>query len=275
MIAVAAVLAALLALVHMLGGSLRFLRVVPRSRFLSAASGVSVAYVFVHILPDLAQSQENIREAAERAVGFAEHHVYQIALVGMMVFYGLERLANRSRARSAASGGADTTEPGVFWIHVSSFALYNALIGYLLLHREKPGLVSLLFFFAAMATHFLVNDFGLRQDHKYRYDRYGRWLLAAAVVAGWAVGAITEVHRAVIAVLFSFLAGGVILNVLKEELPEEQEQLLGVRSRGVRVRGAAHRGLAAARSATSRRTPPSGTSVSGAESMVRAGTAAS
>jgi hypothetical protein len=37
------------------------------------------------------------------------------------------------------------------------------------------------------------------------------------------VGLLFEVSEAAIAVLFGFLAGGVIRNVLKEELPEELE----------------------------------------------------
>lgn len=37
------------------------------------------------------------------------------------------------------------------------------------------------------------------------------------------IGYGTEIHQAAIAVLFAFLAGGVILNVLKEELPEERK----------------------------------------------------
>jgi hypothetical protein len=223
MILLALAAALLLAMIHVLGGAIRFLRVIPRSRWLSAGSGVSVAYVFVHILPDLAESQETIRAAAERVVSFTEHHVYLIALFGLMVFYGLERLARRSRIVSTQEGRSDATRPGVFWIHILSFAVYNALIGYLLLHRERPGTRSLLLFFAAMATHFFVNDYGLREDHKSRYDRFGRWILAAAVLLGWAVGAMTEVHPAILAVLFSFLAGGVILNVLKEELPAERQ----------------------------------------------------
>jgi zinc transporter ZupT len=40
---------------------------------------------------------------------------------------------------------------------------------------------------------------------------------------GWAVGLFFEISEAAIAVLFGFLAGGVIMNVLKEELPEERE----------------------------------------------------
>jgi zinc transporter ZupT len=37
------------------------------------------------------------------------------------------------------------------------------------------------------------------------------------------VGLSFEVSEAALAVLFAFLAGGVIMNVLKEELPEERE----------------------------------------------------
>jgi TRAP-type C4-dicarboxylate transport system permease large subunit len=93
----------------------------------------------------------------------------------------------------------------------------------LLLHREQTGLLSLLFFTGAMALHFVVNDYGLRENHKQQYDRIGRWILAAAIIVGWVIGSATEIHQAAIAVLFAFLAGGVVLNVLKEELPEERE----------------------------------------------------
>ena len=46
-----------LAVVHLFAAHLRFLRGVPRSRWLSIAGGVSVAYVFVHLLPELAESR--------------------------------------------------------------------------------------------------------------------------------------------------------------------------------------------------------------------------
>ena len=75
----------------------------------------------------------------------------------------------------------------------------------------------------ALGVHFVVNDHGLREHHKDSYDRVGRWVLAAAVVVGWAIGLFGEISEAAVAVLFAFLAGGVVLNVLKEELPEERE----------------------------------------------------
>jgi hypothetical protein len=212
-----------LATVHLLAGKLRFLAVTPRSVWLSIAGGISVSYVFVHLLPDLAEEQQTIREAAGESFGFLEYHVYLVALIGLATFYGLERSAKISRQRKRSAGKEDSTGSGVFWLHTASFALYNALIGYLLLHREQPGLGSLIFFSFAMGVHFVVNDFGLREDHKVSYDRIGRWILAAAVIAGWLAGLLFEVSEAAIAVLFAFLAGGVIMNVLKEELPEERK----------------------------------------------------
>ncbi|MBW4511528.1 MAG: hypothetical protein KME64_34230 [Scytonematopsis contorta HA4267-MV1] len=220
--ALSALSAIFLTLVHLFSSKLRFVNV-PRSLWLSAAGGVSVAYVFVHILPELSKHQAVLRKAGKGIIPFVEHHVYLLALVGLTVFYGLERIAKLSRLHRKQIGKPDMTSENVFWLHMVSFGFYNALIGYLLLHREEPGIISLLVFSAAMATHFVVNDFGLREHHQHIYDRIGRWMLAAAIIVGWVLGAGTQLNEAAIAVLFSFLAGGIVLNVLKEELPSERE----------------------------------------------------
>lgn len=218
-----AICAIALAIIHLLSGQLRFLNAKPRSRWLSFGSGVSVAYVFVHILPELSKAQVTLQSTLNIGIAFLEHHVYLVALLGLAVFYGLERFASKSRQCSQKIGKGDVTSSEVFWIHIASFAVYNALIGYLLVHREESGIKSLLFFSFAIALHFVVNDNGLRENHKQIYDRIGRWLLAAAIVVGWVIGVSTQIHQAAVAVLFGFLAGGIVLNVLKEELPEQQE----------------------------------------------------
>lgn len=60
---------------------------------------------------------------------------------------------------------------GVFWLPMVSFALYNALIDYLLTHREKVGLRSLVGYEIAVSLHFLINDYSLYEDHKRAYSR--------------------------------------------------------------------------------------------------------
>ncbi len=228
---VALIAAVLLAVIHVITPSLRFLDGTPRSIWLSVAGGVSVAYVFVHLLPELAAGQEQVSRVTTGET-FAERHVYLIALAGLAVFYGLDRLAKTSRSKregASVHSGRDSevaeasTSPKVFWIHMGSFAIYNALIGYLLLHREVMTLPALLFFAVAMALHFLVTDYGLNEDHKAPYRRIGRWVLAGSVLIGLAFGYAAEISEAAIAVLTAFLAGGVILNVLKEEVPSERQ----------------------------------------------------
>ena len=209
-----------MALAHLFSMKLLFLQGIPRSPWLSMAGGISVAYVFLHILPELSESQGAIEEFGGPVVGYLEKHVYLVALLGLGLFYGLERAAKEKRDQSVRG---DEGPAYVFWLHIASFSVYNALIGYLLLHRVEQNLQSLLFFFFAMTVHFVVNDYGLREDHKEDYDRIGRWILAAAIFLGWAIGLITEVHEALVAALFAFLAGSVVLNVLKEELPRERK----------------------------------------------------
>ncbi|MGR6034951.1 MAG: hypothetical protein ACU4EQ_04025 [Candidatus Nitrosoglobus sp.] len=215
-------------LVHLFAGELRFLDIIPRSRWLSMAGGISVAYVFVHVLPELEEAQQRIGKQWQEFPA-AEHHVYIMALVGLAVFYGLERVVSASQQRQAESRRGkkgETTSVGIFWLHISSFALYNGLIGYLLSHREEQDLRGLIFFSTAMALHFIVTDHGLRQAHRDTYEQLGRWVLGTAIIIGWGIGLATEVSGAAIDMLFAFLAGGVILNVLKEELPEERQSRL-------------------------------------------------
>ena len=214
-------LAAGLALVHLFAGRLRFLSTIPRSRWLSFAGGISVAYVFAHLLPQVAAGQEVFSETGLGGRVVRDGHVWLLALLGLVVFYGLERAATRSRAEGDESQ-ADRTESGVFWLHMASFGLYNVLIGYLLGEGEGGSGSGVALFWTAMALHFFVNDYGMRTDHKARYTQIGRWILAAAVVTGAVVGVTAHVHEAIVAGLVSFLAGGVVLNVLKEELPEER-----------------------------------------------------
>jgi len=215
--------AASFALVHLFISRLRFLHVVPRSRWLSAAGGIAVAYVFLHILPELSSHQKTFAEGLGLSGRAAEGWVYLLALTGLITFYGLEQAAKSSRKQISGAKENGRAEMKIFWLHIGSFGLYNVIIGYLLLHREEAGLGSLVFYFIAMALHFMASDFGLRQYHRHRYDRSGRWMLAGAIMAGWTLGMFVELPQIVIGFLFAFLAGSVVLNVLKEELPEERE----------------------------------------------------
>lgn len=217
---VAPLLAALgLALVHVFAGRLRrHLDGVPRSIWLSFAGGVPVAFVFLQILPTLARDQERIESAG--VLPFLGRHAYVLALVGMFTFYAVERHVKRSRAQQREQG-RDVASDEAFWVAITLFSMMNLMIGYLVIDEERP-LHRFALFWAAMALKFVVNDFGLHDNHKENYDRLGRWIAGAAVLAGWAVGYMTTVPPAALSTLRGFIVGAVVMNVMKEELPEER-----------------------------------------------------
>ncbi len=211
-----------LCLVHLYSYRLKFLGGTPRNAWLSISSGISLAYVFVHILPELTDAQQDI-PTLYSPLGILEHHVYIVALVGMLGFYGLERVAAQSQQDNESEGKGSVTAPGIFWLQTLSFALFNLLIGYLLHYRKSTEWTDLLIYGIAIGTHFVVNDYGLRQDNRSLYQRLGRWILAGAIVTGWVIGLQLSISTTVTALIFSLLAGSIVLNVIKEELPDERQ----------------------------------------------------
>ena len=220
----ALVAALVLVAIHLFSGRLRFLGAVPRSGWLSAFGGISVAYVFVHLLPELAEGQRAVEEevAAGGLLGFLEHHVYLVALIGLAVFYYVEKQSLDSRHARRGSTEEDHTGVAAFRLSIASFATYNLLIGYLLVHGDFGGLQALALYTVALGVHFVVNDFGLVEHHKHGYERVGRFVISFAVLVGWLLGAVREIPEPAIAVVVAFIGGGVVLNVLKEELPGER-----------------------------------------------------
>jgi hypothetical protein len=209
------ILALGIAAVHLLADRLDPARVIPRPAWLSAASGFSVAFVFVLLMPELQARQEDLRDAS--VAGWLENHVWLAALAGLVAFYAVEHaILAHGRGRTAATHGA-------FSAHTAVFALYNALIGYVLFNPHPRFESSLVPYALALAAHLLVVDDAMRRHHPKRYHRVGRWVLASAVVAGAGVGMAMTAPPLAPALALSFLAGGMILNALKEELPDERE----------------------------------------------------
>src|SRR5699024_11865088 len=96
--------------------------------------GICLDDVFSHFLQALEEYQKAF-DASFRNFTFLESHIYIIALLGLVIFYGLEQLAKKSKQESEKSGVYKASF-NVFWVHIGSFALYNAIIGYLILRGE-------------------------------------------------------------------------------------------------------------------------------------------
>lgn len=221
-------LAALLLIsVHVFSGYLRFLDTLPRNRILSAGAGITVAFVVLQLLPSVAAADQTISgRVGGSALSRVDDHAYAIVLVSIVIFFAVEQWARSAADQQSRSGKPAVPPARVFWVHMLTFAVMNFLIGYILIERhDDPRILAL--FVVAMFVKFLVSDRALHRIHKDGYDDIGRWLLVAAVVAGWVTGYLGSLGAVGPAAVQAFIAGGALLNVFSEELPKKRQSRFG------------------------------------------------
>lgn len=207
-----------LAVVHAAAGTTAALGRHRQPALLSAAAGISIAYVFVELVPNVARWQQVIGTGG--LIRGLEHQTGVFALAGFTVALWVESAARRARTRQYGEGAAEA-DVGPFRFNIASAALMNAAIGYTIASPGNQAIQPLWLFALGIGLYLAVNDHALAEHHEERYHRHGRWLLVAALLAGWAVGAVPalEIPSEALALLIAYLAGGVILNVIRHQLP--------------------------------------------------------
>jgi hypothetical protein len=225
---------AVLAALHLAAPHIRRLPLVPEHATASFAGGLAVSYVFLHLLPELAAGNKELGELFnEEATPSAllELGIFLVALVGFTLFYSLERMAERTHpapAGGASPGASGVSRSGAFWVHLGSFGVYNAIITYTMPLTYRTGVDFAVLFTVAMGLHFVLSDRELEEHYGELFDRWlPRLLLAAALVVGWGLSALFAPTRTVtVSVLTAFLAGSILLNVFRQELPTARRSSL-------------------------------------------------
>jgi zinc transporter ZupT len=209
-----------LAGVHAAAGLTSVLQLRWQASALSAAAGVSIAYVFLDLMPELAKAQDLI--GSLRNLPGLEINVFALALIGVTVAFWVEIAARKSRRGPGSAGISGETGKGPYRLAIASFVIYNAAIGYTVARPGDEAITSLWLYALAIGLHFIVNDHALAEHHGSRYRTWGRWLLVAALLGGWVVGMVPtlRIPPEMMALVLAYVAGGVILNVFRHELPD-------------------------------------------------------
>ena len=191
----------------------------------SFAAGVSVAYVFIDLLPELDEASVSFEALAEEiGVPLAEFSVHLAALLGFVLFYGLERLVRWKGAAPQEEGEGETDERAEFLLKFWGSSAYVFLIAYLIQERYGDrGEQGLILYAVAMTFHFVALRHSLRYEFTRQYDGGWRWLFAGACFGGWFVSAVVGSHELVVGLLLGFLGGMLIMNTTVMELPSEKE----------------------------------------------------
>jgi hypothetical protein len=174
---------------------------------LAAGAGIGIAYVVVHLLPEIAAGAEIVRRSTEGRLPYAELHAYLLVLIGIIGTLILR----------ASEHGLHGLEPHPR-VRIVQPALSAVIAGYLLAVRDNTEVGPILLFTLAIGLHIALNAHGLAVKLK---SPQGGIVLAAAIALGYILGLGWEAPPVVIAGLLSLLAGGVMTRTIHEILDEE------------------------------------------------------
>lgn len=177
-------------------------------RFLSLAAGISFAYVFVDLLPALEKGQPVLKKSIGEVIPYLDLHAYLIALLGVLFYYGLHTQSESKRE---------------FWLSTSGYLLFNFFVGTALSDSNNPEIQPVALFTVAMGMHYFIHDHNMSLQNSGEYNTLVRWYLLVSLVLGYVIGSVTHVSDTIVAIVISFLSGGMLLNALRYELPKREQ----------------------------------------------------
>ncbi|MDC0277653.1 hypothetical protein OAK87_01615 [bacterium] len=188
----------------------------------SFGGGAGIAYVFVHLLPELASHGQALSEApgmeSFAPTPITEALLFLIALAGIIVTYSTDVLATHERPAGRIAGS----------LHTLHFAAISYLYAYSLPSLISTGLAYGILFTIAISAHVLLADRTMAAQHPAIFRTRMRWLGTAALALGLLHAAllhpVADLH---LAIATAYLGGGLLMAVFREELPAVNRTRLG------------------------------------------------
>jgi hypothetical protein len=212
-----------LAAVHMLAARIYRKLGVSARAVTSFGGGTAAAYVFLYLLPRLAEGNRAVADLLQQEVkpvtsllgGFL---LFLVALVGFFTYYVLERVTHRSQQGRPEAGRV------VFGFQLAFFALYSGMVTYPLATKLRVALLPALLFAVAMGLHIFATDHVLSEHFPVRLTIKWRLVLVAGTLGGWLAAVFAApMSTLLFNILTAFLGGGIMLNIFHEELPPARQ----------------------------------------------------
>lgn len=194
-------------------------------RQVAFGKGLSVAYVFLHLIPSL--------DAGHEVVG---RRIYFVALLGFVIFYGLDTFFQPPKH----------THPTKYHAYLWIFFVYDGLLVFTL-GLELPSTPILTLAFAlSLALDVLNTDLELQEGYGARFVKSGRWILLVGVAGGYALSLVRHPHPLVVDILTAALAGVMMFHTSNGVFPVSKNNKFAAFLAGVLVFWLLHVALGAA-----------------------------
>ena len=174
------------------------------ARFLSIASGISLAYVFVELLPEIELGGAVLKKTVGDVLPRLETHTYIIALLGILFYYGVSTKKMLAKYN---------------WLHITGYLFFNFLIGASLADDSDPTIQPIFLYTIAIGLHYFIRDHLSDISNSPNILR----ALIASLFVGYGFSSYYDIPDAIVAIGISFSAGGILLNVFHYELPKKNK----------------------------------------------------
>lgn len=185
----------------------------------SVAAGTALAYVFTYLLPKLAVIQQEIVEFQGPLSGFLRQQAYLLALIGLVTLFAVDKAAGRIPRETKLEWTRGLLLQG------GIYGLYSVQLGYLLASARQPDLATYVLAAAILGAHLMGMDHHIAHRHPLAFSAVLRWVFAACCIVGWAIGAFGEGFKYPVMLSNAFVAGGIVVIAIREELREQHSRL--------------------------------------------------
>jgi hypothetical protein len=197
-----------------------------KKRILSFSGGVAAAYVFLDLLPVIQKADPHLHILFGNnplLFIFLEKAIFGVAFLGFITFFVLEYVALNSRENESKKNKKNisytSASKNVFYVHLGLTALVSLIICYSIRFEIKNTGLGVLLYTIALSLHFFVSDRSMEEHYQNFYVKYGRYTLAAMPLIGWSLSVLFPERESEAYVLLAFIAGAVLFNVIKDEIP--------------------------------------------------------
>lgn len=206
------------------GGNFIHKNLIKRRKIVSVASGISVAYIFIDVLPELNKAQIFFTQAGFCSmIKLNELLIYLISLLGFLYFFYLENYIQSKEKTDSSDIQINTNLHRYSILYLSGFFLNNFILGYLIVYWEN-SVNSLLVYTIAISLHVITLDYATIKEFGNKF-RHIKFTLTLGLPAGWIAGILIKFPDEVKHLAVGFIAGSVIINSIKDEFPKKDDNI--------------------------------------------------
>lgn len=215
-----------MSLAHIVSKRTKILHAFESHGWVSFGAGASVAYVFVHIFPEIGIFQQQItgHGGHDQSVSFINQPLYLAALGGLCLLYLLDTIESNFNDEKSNPLQQHKYYTPFFVLRSVLYVLYNIMIAYIITQRPGEGIINITLIAIALMFHFIVINVRGHEKYGKLFERYMRWPAAGGLIIGWVLGILINIPDVITLTVFSLIGGMITYIALKSELPQTEHR---------------------------------------------------